>query len=113
MELPPIDENSLESGIKEYVLFLRANGVETFESCEGGPGHSFPEPTIRFYGDKYEGIKATYLCLANEVPLCQIRRTITVNQDKEVSSPFWEAVFDYQCNRPDKTFYRNDAALTF
>ncbi len=28
------------------VEVLRAAGVETFESCEGGAGHSYPEPTV-------------------------------------------------------------------
>ena len=34
---PPLDE-----GIREIVITLIANDVETFESCEGGDGHSFP-----------------------------------------------------------------------
>ncbi len=25
---------------------LRSGGIETFESCQGGPGHSFPDPTV-------------------------------------------------------------------
>jgi hypothetical protein len=29
-----------------------ALGVETIESCEGGPGHAFPEPTVRLAGGK-------------------------------------------------------------
>ena len=41
---------ALDEGIREAVAVLVANGVETFESCEGGPGHAFPEPTIRFEG---------------------------------------------------------------
>jgi hypothetical protein len=42
---PPLDE-----GIREFVVILIANGVETFESCEGGRGHCYAEPTIRFRG---------------------------------------------------------------
>jgi hypothetical protein len=34
---PPLDE-----GIREIVIALVSNGGETFESCEGGRGHSFP-----------------------------------------------------------------------
>jgi hypothetical protein len=37
---PPLDE-----GIREIVITLATNGVETFESCQGGPEHCFPEPT--------------------------------------------------------------------
>jgi hypothetical protein len=42
---PPLDP-----GIAPAVLVLRDAGVETFESCEGGEGHSYPEPTVRFHG---------------------------------------------------------------
>ncbi len=31
---PPLDP-----GIADYVIALREAGIETFESCEGGPGH--------------------------------------------------------------------------
>lgn len=35
---------------------LIAHGIETFESCQGGSGHSFPEPTVRFEGGLAEGL---------------------------------------------------------
>jgi hypothetical protein len=38
---PPLDP-----GIEAYVRALVDEGVETSESCEGGPGHAYPEPTI-------------------------------------------------------------------
>ena len=38
----------LDPGIERAVNLLREARVETFESCEGGAGHAFPEPTIRF-----------------------------------------------------------------
>src|SRR5258708_6005453 len=50
---PPLD-----AGIREIVIVLVANGVETFESCEGGDGHSFPWPTVRFEGSTSEGLRA-------------------------------------------------------
>jgi hypothetical protein len=34
----------LDPGIAEYVRVLLAQGVETFESCQGGPGHAYTEP---------------------------------------------------------------------
>jgi hypothetical protein len=40
---PPLDE-----GVREIVVTLIANGVEAFESCEGGDGHAFPWPTVQF-----------------------------------------------------------------
>ncbi len=49
---------SLDPGIARYVGVLDEAGVETFESCEGGPGHGFLEPTVRFYGDNSKGFRA-------------------------------------------------------
>jgi hypothetical protein len=44
------DVHPVDAGIEAIVRVLWSNGVETFESCEGGPGHSFLEPTVRFPG---------------------------------------------------------------
>ncbi len=38
---PPLDP-----GISEFVAVLQSKGVETYESCQGGDGHAFFEPTI-------------------------------------------------------------------
>ena len=44
-----LDFNSpLDEGIADYVILLDKFGVETYEYCEGGSGHAYPEPTIRF-----------------------------------------------------------------
>lgn len=58
MEIEPTSEMPLDSGIRDAVLVLRAAGIETFESCEGGEGHPFAEPTVRFHGSRSEGYKA-------------------------------------------------------
>ena len=55
---PPLDE-----GIREIVVTLIAHGVETYESCEGGEGHSYPEPTVRFEGDLSEGLRVASVAL--------------------------------------------------
>ena len=31
--------------------------METFESCQGGAGHAYPEPTVRFFGEKAAGYR--------------------------------------------------------
>lgn len=46
-----MERENLDPGIKRWVEILNGQGVMTFESCEGGEGHSFPEPTIRFHGN--------------------------------------------------------------
>jgi hypothetical protein len=42
---PPIP-GKLDRGIKKAVELLQTCGTETFESCEGGRGHAYPEPTL-------------------------------------------------------------------
>ena len=60
---PPVP-GQLDRGIRKAVERLQACGIETFESCEGGPGHSYPEPTVRFYGTPEAGWRAVGVCLA-------------------------------------------------
>ncbi|QIP16837.1 hypothetical protein G8759_31435 [Spirosoma aureum] len=90
--IDPIEEAKLDAGIKEIVLLLQLHQVETFESCQGGIGHCFSEPTVRFYGDKFEGLRVAHICLQNDLPIQQIRRSFDV-YDNELHQPFWEVVF--------------------
>ncbi len=85
---PPLDE-----GIRDIVMTLVANGVETFESCEGGPGHSFPEPTVRFEGTSPEGLRAIAIALAHGLPVFRLRRVWGVI-DGVIHGPWWEMTFD-------------------
>lgn len=45
------------------VNVLTSAGIETFESCEGGAGHAYPEPTVRFHGHRAEGFRALAVAL--------------------------------------------------
>jgi hypothetical protein len=47
---------TLDKGIERIVNILRNADIETFESCEGGIGHAYNVPTVRFHGDRSEGI---------------------------------------------------------
>ena len=67
---PPLDD-----GIRDIVLTLIAHGVETFESFEGGRGHSFPEPAVRFEESSSEGLWALAVALENRSPVSEPRRT--------------------------------------
>jgi hypothetical protein len=82
----------LDAGIVGYVDVLRAAGVETFDSCEGGEGHSSPEPMVRFYGERCAGWHALGAAQASGLPVLAIRRTWPVN-DGEPTGPYWEMVF--------------------
>jgi hypothetical protein len=92
-ELP----TGLDPGIAAAVTALRAAGVETFESCEGGPGHAFPEPTVRFHGERSAGPKAVAAAQEVGLPLLELRRVWTVD-DGEMTGPYWDLVLRSKCD---------------
>jgi hypothetical protein len=92
-------EPPLDTGIKDIVLTLLRNGVETFESCEGGVGHSFPEPTVRFEGDSSEGLRALSVALAHGLPVAELRRTWGI-VDGLIHGPWWVMTFHPPRNSP-------------
>jgi len=85
-------EMPLDGGIKRYVLVLRSEGIETFESCQGGQGHAFPEPTVRFFGNSFEGYKAFSIAMNHGLPVLSVRRYYAVN-DGQLEGPWWEMTF--------------------
>jgi hypothetical protein len=92
-------DSPLDPGIKDAVETLCAANVETFESCEGGPGHAYPEPTVRFHGNKAEGLRALAVALNAQLPVMALRRVWPI-LDREPTGPYWELTF------------RGDAVLT-
>lgn len=96
----PPGELKLDGGIRRFVLILRSAGVETFESCEGGSGHSMPEPTIRFHGNAWEGFRAYAAARTHALPVYALRRVYDVN-DGELQGPYWEIVFRCKDSVPD------------
>lgn len=83
---------SLDAGIRDYVLALRSGGIETFESCQGGDGHAFTEPTVRFYGGMGEGFKAFGIARERGLPVFKVRLSYTA-QEGMLHGPTWEMVF--------------------
>lgn len=71
---------------------LQAAGVETFESCEGGRGHAFPEPTVRFHGGAHEGLRALAAAMDAALPVTALRRVWSMI-DGEATGPSWELTF--------------------
>ena len=86
---PPLDE-----GIKHEVEILVEGGIETYESCEGGIGHCFPAPTVRFYGERSEGFKALAIAMQNALKPSDLRRIWTII-DGEPVGPHWEMTFTH------------------
>jgi hypothetical protein len=84
--------NAIDPGIRRAVRILSENGVETFESCEGGKGHAFFEPTVRFHGRHEEGFRALAVALAHGLKVVELRRYYTVI-DNEPVGPYWEMTF--------------------
>ena len=93
----PRGELALDPFIRRYVLILRSHGVETFESCQGGDGHAFPDPTVRFHGDAYEGLRAFSVAMTYGLPVFSLRRAYSV-EDGQLVGPQWEMTFrnDYR-----------------
>lgn len=82
----------LDPGIAPYVDTMRAARIETFESCEGGDGHAYTEPTVRFSGGRGEGFRALSVALEHGMPVESVRRYWDVI-DGEPSGPAWEITF--------------------
>ncbi len=90
---PHADPN-LESGVKDAVIVLINNGIFTYESCQGGDkGHLYKEPTIRFNGDRTEGMKAYHILVSNGFSVVSISR-IWINVDEELTGPNWEIILE-------------------
>lgn len=88
----PTVDMEIDAGIRRYVLILRSQGIETYESCQGGPGHSFPEPTVRFNGNAYEGFRAFTAAMNYGLPVLSLRRFYVVD-DGQLVGPWWEMTF--------------------
>ena len=88
----PVVDMELDPGIRRAVLILRANGIETFESCEGGANHAMPEPTIRFFGSQWAGYRAFAVAMEHGLPVLHLRYAFTA-VDGHLEAPRWELTF--------------------
>jgi len=59
----------VDPGIVRGVKILRDAGFATIESCEGGEGHAYPEPTIKFAGDQPTGWAALAALMTYRLPI--------------------------------------------
>lgn len=81
---PPLDD-----GIRGAVEILRAAGVETYESCQGGVGHSSPYPVVSFRGSYSEGLFALSVTLNHRLRVYALHRVWRMD-DGELTGPWWE-----------------------
>jgi len=92
---PPFKGNgvrAIDKGIAREVRVLWKNGIETFESCEGGHGHAFTEPTVCFHGGHSEGFRALAVALQHGLRVSELRRYYSV-EDGEPVGPKWAMTF--------------------
>lgn len=83
---------ALDSGIRHAVLILRRAGIETFESCDGRPGHAFTVPTVKFHGGAWAGYKAFAVAMENGLPVARIQM-VWDEIDRQLHGPWWEITF--------------------
>lgn len=91
-DFAPVVDMDLDAGIRRAVLILRSNGVETFESCEGGDGHAMPDPTVRFWGGTWAGYKAFAIAMEHGLPVLHLRYCFTA-VNGHLETPCWELTF--------------------
>ena len=84
-------ETPLDKGIERVVRMLRYHGVETVQSCEGGEGHAFIEPTVRFIGEKGEGFRVLGIALSMGFPVKCVRKVWDV-ENGEPTEICWELI---------------------
>ncbi len=90
-----INENEIDEGILGAVRLLRAAGVDTYSSCQGGGyqmGHGYLLPTVCFSGDDNEGERAEKIATDAGLIVRQVSRT-WYTRDGERCGPFWEMQF--------------------
>lgn len=87
-------DSPLDPGIVREVEVLAGAGFETFESCEGGDGHAYLEPAVRFHGGQAEGFRALGVALANGLQVNELRRLWRI-EDGDPVGPWWEMTFHH------------------
>ena len=88
--LEPID--NLDPLIAPYVRILREGGVVTVQSCQGGKGHAFPEPTIQFLGPVGALWQALSVLMSVDAGVSKVRIGWNVGPDNLPDGPVLEVV---------------------
>lgn len=92
----------LDPGIAPVVEILNNHGFKTFESCQGGDGHCFVNPTVRFYGSEFDLIRAYEICQCYRINVYEAKRVflksdIYKNNQSEKAMPIgiaWDSPYN-------------------
>jgi hypothetical protein len=87
------DYANLDPGIRRAVQILVDAGIETFESYEGGQGHSYPGPAVRFRGGPDDGWVALGIRIALGLKPTDLKRVWYVLDRNDPTGPYWEITF--------------------
>jgi hypothetical protein len=82
----------LDRWISYAVKVLRDAGIKTYESCNGGKGHSYREPAVRFHGTNADGFRALAIAQTFGLPVRALRRFWSIERG-EPTGPYWELTF--------------------
>ncbi len=86
-------DSILDPKIENVVKILQKNGVETCQSCQGGEGHAYDQPTVEFRGGVGEGPRAYGVAVIHGLPVTKLSREWGV-QDNELTGPHWAMEFN-------------------
>ncbi len=84
--------DALDNGIIGVVKVLREAEIDTFDSCQGGPGHASSRPIVWFTGDENEGFRAEAVATEAGFQVFHIARFWYTRQGTR-SGPYWEIAF--------------------
>ena len=82
----------MDLGIVRAVQILMDADIATYESCQGGEGHAYREPTIRFKGTPACGWRALAILMTYGLPVHRLSRTWIMNYGVP-DGPCWEITF--------------------
>jgi hypothetical protein len=85
----------LDMGIVRAVRVLREADLATVESCEGGPGHAYPEPSVKFRGDPAEAWKAVSALMSYGLPIDELRQVYSFEYGAP-TGPEWVVTFSHK-----------------
>lgn len=93
---------NVDEWIRPAVIILNKHGFKTFESCQGGEGHCYPQPTIRFEGSEFDCIRAYEICELYKLPVYEVKRVFrktSVYRDEKTTAVHllgeaWETPFN-------------------
>lgn len=84
-------DSPLDAGIARAVIVANGAGFTTYESCEGGVGHAYPEPTVRGFGTYQEVMRAVMAMIDLALPVCELRQVWHL-RDSVLYGPCWDIV---------------------